>query len=433
MRDKLLWGILIFLATYMFIPWVITRILGIGVFRKGRVRREIAFTFDDGPDPQYTPILLDMLKKHQIKATFFVLGSKAELYPDIILRMHNEGHQIGIHNYKHASNWLMAPWTVVKKHIKRSADVIETITGTRPSYYRPPWGILNLWGFFLRKNYQLVFWSVMGYDWLSSVGKTQLKGRLLRDITDGSVILLHDSGDTFGADHDAPYYMLKSLDEVIADVKARGFHCVRIDEMVHYKERTAPVSMILSRPKQALVFTWMLWERLFIKFFHIVAIDRNNPLLKMRIREYTGSQPITLEDGEQIRKGDRVAELHFDNRILFQLSADAPNEMQLAIQIIRQTEQFMPQINSMLQNNPLFHDVKGLYGISLIHRGSKKLGFSVIDLPQGAFSFLTQFYLRTLLFVLHPQGKKRLKSKPQLLVPKIIAISKKELMNRYLA
>src|SRR6476646_3328751 len=98
MREKLLWGILIFLAIYMFIPWVLTRIFGIGVFRKGRVRREVALTFDDGPDPEYTPQLLDLLKKHNVKATFFVLGQKAELNPDIILRIHEEGHQIGIHN-----------------------------------------------------------------------------------------------------------------------------------------------------------------------------------------------------------------------------------------------------------------------------------------------------------------------------------------------
>jgi hypothetical protein len=140
-----------------------------------------------------------------------------------------------------------------------------------------------------------------------------------------------------------------------------------------------------------------------------------------------------LDDGEQICKGDLIAELHLDNRILFQLSADAPSEMHLAIQMIRGMEKFLPKINLMLQNDPLWHDVKGLYGISLIHRGTSKLGFSVIDLPKGTFSFATQSYLKLLLYALHPQGKKRLQSKPQKLVPKIIAISKKELMSRYYA
>jgi peptidoglycan/xylan/chitin deacetylase (PgdA/CDA1 family) len=433
MREKLLYGILIFLAIYMFIPWVLTRIFGIGVFRKGRVRREVAFTFDDGPDPKYTPKLLDLLKKHNVKATFFVLGQKAELNPDIILRIHEEGHQIGIHNYIHASNWLMTPWTIKKEHIYRSADIIESITGTRPIYYRPPWGIINVWDFFLKKQYYIVFWSLMAYDWRSHISKKKLKIKLLRKITDGSVVLLHDSGETFGADLDAPMYMLEALDFVLEDLKARGFQCVRIDDMVNYHERRTPTPMILSLPKQLLIFSWMLWEQLFLKLFRIVAIDLTNPLLKVRVREYTGNQTITLDDGEKISKGDLIAELHLDNRILFQLSTDAASEVQLAIQIIRMMELFMPQINLLLQNDPLWRDVKGLYGISMIHRGSRKLGFSVRDLPKGIFSFSTQLYLKLLLLVLHPQGKKRLQSKPQLLVPKIIAISKKELMNRYYA
>jgi peptidoglycan/xylan/chitin deacetylase (PgdA/CDA1 family) len=433
MREKLLYGILIFLVIYMFIPWVLTRIFGIGVFRKGSIRREIAFTFDDGPDPKYTPQLLDLLKKHNVKATFFVLGQKAELNPGIIQRIYDEGHQIGIHNYIHASNWLMTPWTIKKEHIHKSADIIEAITGARPTYYRPPWGILNIADFFLKKQYHLVFWSLMAYDWRSHASKKKLKSKLLHKITDGSVILLHDSGETFGADHDAPFYMLEALDQVLEDIKRRGFQCMRIDEMINYQDRLTPTLMILSRSKQLLIFSWMLWERLFLKLFHVVAIDLKNPLLKVRVREYTGSRIITLEDGEQIIKGDLIAELHLDNRILFQLSADASSEMHLAIQIIRKMELFMPQVNLLLQNDPLWHNVKGLYGISLIHRGSKKLGFSVIDLPKGIFSITTQLYLKLLLFVLHPQGKKRLQSKPQLLVPKIIAISKKELMNRYYA
>ncbi|WJH35220.1 polysaccharide deacetylase family protein [Paenibacillus sp. CC-CFT747] len=80
-----------------------------GVIRQGG-KGQIALTFDDGPDPVYTPRLLDLLKERGIRATFFVLGSKAEKHPDLIRRMHEEGHQIGIHNYTHLSNWLMTPW-----------------------------------------------------------------------------------------------------------------------------------------------------------------------------------------------------------------------------------------------------------------------------------------------------------------------------------
>ncbi|WMT41962.1 polysaccharide deacetylase family protein [Paenibacillus sp. D2_2] len=142
--DNLIPRLLIFLiALYMGLPFLLTRIFGWGVFRKAsrkRAERHIAFTFDDGPDPRYTPKLLDLLRDRGVKATFFVLGSKAEKYPELVKRMHEEGHQIGIHNYTHMLNWIMSPRNILRKHVERSADIIQRITGERPTYYRPPWG-----------------------------------------------------------------------------------------------------------------------------------------------------------------------------------------------------------------------------------------------------------------------------------------------------
>lgn len=94
------------IVLYMIVPFALTRILGWGVHSEVGAEKEIAFTFDDGPDPCYTPELLDLLKEHGIKATFFVLGKKAQQYPELIERMHREGHQIGIHNYTHTPNWI---------------------------------------------------------------------------------------------------------------------------------------------------------------------------------------------------------------------------------------------------------------------------------------------------------------------------------------
>ncbi|NEW08937.1 polysaccharide deacetylase family protein [Paenibacillus sp. SYP-B3998] len=217
-------------AVYTLVPWIITRILGIGVFRKGEETREIALTFDDGPNPLYTPQLLDMLKRHEVKATFFVLGVRAQQYPDLILRMHREGHQIGLHNYLHKSNWLMLPWTV-RKEVERCAAQIQDITGEHPTCYRPPWGIFNVFDLLLRRDYTFVLWSLMAKDWRSRVGQKNLKSVLLHQITDGSVVLLHDCGETLGADKDAPLYMLRALEDVLHDLHSRDIRCVRIDEM----------------------------------------------------------------------------------------------------------------------------------------------------------------------------------------------------------
>ena len=151
------------------------------MFRKNKHTTKIAFTFDDGPDSKYTPILLDLLKKYEVKATFFVVGSKAEKLPELIQRMHNEGHLIGIHNYVHHANWLMTPWKV-RKGLNRSAEIIENIIGVRPSYYRPPWGLLNIFDLILRSKYKMILWSVMVGDWRTSVGSDEVKNRLLANI-----------------------------------------------------------------------------------------------------------------------------------------------------------------------------------------------------------------------------------------------------------
>ncbi|MCE5168861.1 polysaccharide deacetylase family protein [Paenibacillus profundus] len=227
---------LLFIFIYMVIPFIITRICGMGVFRKGKHGAQIAFTFDDGPDPLYTPKLLDLLQEHGVKATFFVLGSKAEKYPELTRRIYREGHQIGIHNYTHLPNWLMTPWHVRQQHVERSADIVERIIGERPAFYRPPWGILNAGDLlYLRKSYRIVLWSVMGWDWKRAVDADQLARRLMKNIKPGSIVLLHDSGDTIGADEAAPQQMLEGLQDILKELRLKGYQCVRADELQERK------------------------------------------------------------------------------------------------------------------------------------------------------------------------------------------------------
>lgn len=220
-----------FISLYMIVPSLLSRVTRFGVFCKGTTKNQVAFTFDDGPHPQYTPELLNLLQDHQVKATFFVLGSQAELYPDLIRRMHREGHQIGIHNYNHTANWLMFPWTVRRDHMERTADIIESIIGERPNHYRPPWGLMNGFDFFHSKAYRTVLWSLKVGDWRNKNCRKKMKKVLLTKITDGSVILLHDSGDTLGADRHAPFFMLRALKEVLHQLQGRNLQFVRLDEM----------------------------------------------------------------------------------------------------------------------------------------------------------------------------------------------------------
>ncbi|OPH53477.1 polysaccharide deacetylase [Paenibacillus ferrarius] len=223
---------------YMIVPFILTRICGWGVLSKGKAAKGIAFTFDDGPHPNYTPEVLDLLKEQGVKGTFFVLGSKAEKYPELIQRMHREGHQIGIHNYVHISNWLLFPWTNRREQADRTADIVERITGERPIFYRPPWGLLNLGDLLvMRKSYRIVLWSVMVGDWKPAVSVEQLKRALLKRIKPGSIIVLHDSGDTLGADEEAPRHMITGLKEVLQEIRSKGLDCLRADELLNKEVR----------------------------------------------------------------------------------------------------------------------------------------------------------------------------------------------------
>jgi peptidoglycan/xylan/chitin deacetylase (PgdA/CDA1 family) len=124
----------------------------------------------------------------------------------------------------------MFPWTI-RRELDHSASIVEEITGVRPIYYRPPWGLLNLFDFFVIKPYNIILWSVMAEDWKSKGGSEKVRKRLLNKIKNGDVILLHDSGDTLGADKDAPMNTINALHDVIKEMTAKSYTCVRIDEM----------------------------------------------------------------------------------------------------------------------------------------------------------------------------------------------------------
>jgi peptidoglycan-N-acetylglucosamine deacetylase len=418
MFTLLQWACILFFV-YTIIPSIVSFGFGLGVVRRGQTGRQVAFTFDDGPDPRYTPKLLDLLKKHSVKATFFVLGHKAEENPELILRIYQEGHLIGIHNYVHRSNWLMTPWTL-RRQLKCSASFIEKITGERPVYYRPPWGLLNLFDFSLRKHFRIVLWSLMAWDWRSQGGSEKVRRHILRKLKAGAVVLLHDSGDTVGANQDAPSHTIQALESVFREIHSQGYSCVRLDGM--------PLKQ--SRKKQFLVYLWMKWEALIHTLFAIKPLDQKDSFFYVRVRKYYG-KTLHLSDGKRIEKGDKVVELHFNNEFLAQMVSTCSTPIQLAVQMVRLTEQFLPQLLAFILQHPEGGSIKGLYGISVIYRGSRQLGFTVQDVPNRLFARICQFYLRLLLFIVHPQGRRRLQKNGNLLTPKIISISKDELIRRY--
>jgi hypothetical protein len=187
---------------------------------------------------------------------------------------------------------------------------------------------------------------------------------------------------------------------------------------------------MIKWPKRVLISLWLRWEDLFHILFHVKPIDPANHLLFSRVCTYLGST-IHLQDGEEIRRGDRVIELHFNNRILFQMVTETKSMVQLAVGMIRGVRQTLPLLTQQMAQHPSANDIKGVYGITFIHRGTQQLGFTVVHLQAGVFAHLTKLYLKVLLSVIHPGGRELLELKRESLAPRIVAISAKELRNRY--
>ncbi|WKB36275.1 polysaccharide deacetylase family protein [Terrilactibacillus sp. S3-3] len=134
--------------------------------------------------------------------------------------MRREGHTIGIHHYKHVSNWFLTPWGS-RNQCRKAADAVERITGERPVYYRPPWGHLNLFLPISARPFRVVLWSAILGDWKLSLGKERLKQRLRDHIRDGAIICLHDNGENPGADDDAPANTIAALNEFLPEVQGK--------------------------------------------------------------------------------------------------------------------------------------------------------------------------------------------------------------------
>lgn len=218
--EVLLLIVCLFLA-YTVLPNAAMRKWGIGIVKNVRETSAIALTFDDGPDPVYTERLLTLLKTYDVRATFFVVGEKVERYPHIVRQMAQEGHVIGIHHHRHISSWLLGPFAL-KRQLVKCEEAIAAVTGERPYFYRPPWGHLNFASLFAARNYKIVMWSHILGDWKSETAELHLLDKLRNARSSGSIIVLHDSGDTFGAEEEAPGFMLDSLEVFLKENRELG-------------------------------------------------------------------------------------------------------------------------------------------------------------------------------------------------------------------
>jgi polysaccharide deacetylase family sporulation protein PdaB len=194
----------------------------------------IALTFDDGPDPMDTPYILDLLKQYNVKATFFVVGKKVEMYPELAKREVIEGHELANHTYNHL--YLNKNMTEQRIHneIMKAEETIFKITGKKPTLFRPPGGFYseNVIRVVKKANYQMIMWSWHqdARDW-DRPGVNKIVNSILQKTQKGDIVLLHDyvEGET---------QTIEALKQILPQLKARGFSFVTVSELLAYRKST---------------------------------------------------------------------------------------------------------------------------------------------------------------------------------------------------
>lgn len=161
--------------------------------RARRAGRRVALTFDDGPDPQRTPAVLDLLARQGVRATFFVVGARAEAHPELVRRMATEGHVVGNHSYTHSWRFPLRSLGRTVEELRRTGEVLHRITGRQPRLFRPPFGVTNptIARAVRRLGLDPVGWSIRSLDTMGQ-SPERVAARILRRLHPGAVILLHD-------------------------------------------------------------------------------------------------------------------------------------------------------------------------------------------------------------------------------------------------
>ncbi|HHW13600.1 MAG TPA: polysaccharide deacetylase family protein [Firmicutes bacterium] len=203
------------------------------IFRRGNPDLPyVALTFDDGPDPRYTPEVLRILAQEDVPATFFLVGAHAARYPELVRRIQREGHEIGSHTYSHRNLFLLKP-AAIAQEVERAEEVLLRLTGERPHLFRPPRGLFdaNLRRILAERRYTTVLWSVSSRDWVEASPRL-IARNVLGPVRGGDILLFHDSGAIISAQGGDRRHMLQALPYIIQRLKAEGFRFVTVSQLL---------------------------------------------------------------------------------------------------------------------------------------------------------------------------------------------------------
>lgn len=168
-------------------PSILSRLYPKSIWRKESTKAELYLTFDDGPIPELTPWVLDVLKQYNIKATFFCVGQNISKNPEIFDRILKEGHQVGNHTYNHLKGWKSSNEKYID-NVKKCQELTNT------NLFRPPYGRITKKQFkLLSIDYDVVFWDVLTHDYDQRLKPEKCFKNAVKYTRNGSVIVFHDN------------------------------------------------------------------------------------------------------------------------------------------------------------------------------------------------------------------------------------------------
>ncbi|MEK3731076.1 MULTISPECIES: polysaccharide deacetylase family protein [Paenibacillus] len=196
-------------------------------------KQVIALTFDDGPDPKNTGLILDLLKQYEAKATFFVVGSRVEKHPELVARAIGEGHEIGNHSFTHPSFHHIAA-AKLKNELSRTQDAIYNASGFTSVLFRPPGGSYNEGIVHTSQDIGMLTvlwsWHQDTLDWRKP-GAQAIVRKVLNNARNGDIVLMHDyvpnSSQT-----------VEALKTILPELKQRGFSFVTVTELLSYQDKS---------------------------------------------------------------------------------------------------------------------------------------------------------------------------------------------------
>jgi len=198
------------------------------IWRGPGTRRRIALTFDDGPDPDWTPRVLELLARKRVPASFFLVGERAARAPETVRRIAAEGHEIGSHAWSHRSLWFLGP-RATEQEVAHTHEVLAELAGREPRHFRPPWGMVNaaLFGALRRHGERLVFWSIQP-EGLRPVAAERQVRHVLERAQPGAIVNLHDAEGTLAA----PERLLAALPAMLDGLIGTGYELTTVAELL---------------------------------------------------------------------------------------------------------------------------------------------------------------------------------------------------------